>query len=37
MHRLIQLATRKWLETRDELDKQVEKFIAKLDLAFPSC
>ena len=36
MHRLVQLATRKWLESREELDWYVEEFVSKLNLAFPS-
>ena len=36
MHRLVQLATRKWKEARGEVNRQVEEFVAKLYNAFPS-
>lgn len=36
MHRLVQLAIRKWLETRDELEKWKQKFIKTLCAEFPT-
>ena len=36
MHRLVQLATRKWLEARGVLEEHVLKLVNRLDQAFPS-
>ena len=35
MHRLVQFATRKWLEQRHELERWKEKYIAIMEDAFP--
>ena len=36
MHCLVQLATRKWLESQKQLDKWKEQFISNLSAEFPT-
>ncbi|KAF2675928.1 hypothetical protein K458DRAFT_352596 [Lentithecium fluviatile CBS 122367] len=36
MHRLVQLATRKWLQVHDELEQWKQRFVSSLCAAFPT-